>query len=144
VPIGPYIGRKTSGAIAARLPRPLIATQVIIAPVAGEWAIPGIWPERFVYRAAKACAYLPAVASCDATLEKVVFNCEPSVFTTVMIATEIPAAINPYSMEVAPDSSSANRLARLIMQCSRFLVDAFRCPVTLTLCDAGQSSFPSR
>jgi hypothetical protein len=97
----------------------LIATQVIIAPVAGVWAMLGIWPERFVYRPAKACAHLPAVASCVATFEKVVFNCEPSEFTTVMIATEIPAAINPYSMEVAPDSSLANRFARLIMLCSR-------------------------
>jgi hypothetical protein len=27
---------------------------------------------------------------------KVVFNCEPSALTAVMIATEMPAAINPY------------------------------------------------
>jgi hypothetical protein len=53
---------------------------------------------------------LPAVASCDDTFVKVVFNWEPSEFTTVMITTEIPAAIKPYSMAVAPDSSQRNRL----------------------------------
>ena len=30
-------------------------------------------------------------------------SCEPSVFTTVMIATEMPAAIRPYSIAVAPE-----------------------------------------
>ena len=30
-------------------------------------------------------------------------SCEPSVFTTVMMATEMPAAISPYSIAVAPD-----------------------------------------
>jgi hypothetical protein len=50
-------------------------------------------------------AYLPAVASCVDIFVKVVFSWEPSEFTTVMITTEIPAAIKPYSMAVAPDSS---------------------------------------
>ena len=36
---------------------------------------------------------------------KVVFRLEPSDATTVMMATEIPAAIRPYSMAVAPDSA---------------------------------------
>jgi hypothetical protein len=54
--------------------------------------------------------YLPAVASCDDIFVKVVFSWEPSEFTTVMIATEIPAAIKPYSMAVAPDSSRRNCL----------------------------------
>jgi hypothetical protein len=56
--------------------------------------------------------YLPAVASCDDIFVKVVFSWEPSEFTTVMITTEIPAAIKPYSMAVAPDSSRRNRLRR--------------------------------
>jgi hypothetical protein len=30
----------------------------------------------------------------------------PSPFTTEIIASEMPAAINPYSMAVAPDSSA--------------------------------------
>ena len=37
-------------------------------------------------------------------LVKFVFNCEPRVLTTAMIATEIPAAMRPYSMAVAPES----------------------------------------
>ena len=36
---------------------------------------------------------------------KVVFSLEPRVPTTVTIAIEIPAAIRPYSMAVAPLSS---------------------------------------
>jgi hypothetical protein len=52
----------------------------------------------------------PAVASCDDIFVKVVLNWEPSEFTTVMITTDILAAINPYSMAVAPDSSRRNRL----------------------------------
>src|SRR3569832_600712 len=38
------------------------------------------------------------------TLLKLVFSLVPIVFTTAMIATEIPAAIRPYSIAVAPDS----------------------------------------
>src|SRR5262249_29787894 len=49
-------------------------------------------------------AYLIAVA----TELKVVFSFEPSVPTTVMIATEMPAAMRPYSMAVAPDSFFTN------------------------------------
>ena len=45
-------------------------------------------------------------------LEKVLFSCEPSVLTTVMMATEMPAAIRPYSIAVAPDSPLAKRFAR--------------------------------
>jgi hypothetical protein len=54
--------------------------------------------------------YLPAVASCDDILAKVDFSMEPSEFTTVIMVTEIPAAIKAYSMAVAPDSSRRNRL----------------------------------
>jgi hypothetical protein len=39
---------------------------------------------------------------------KVVVNFEPTPCTTAMIATEMPAAIRPYSMAVAPDSSFRN------------------------------------
>ena len=49
-------------------------------------------------------AYLSAVW----TLVKVVFNFEPRPCTTAMMATEMPAAIRPYSMAVAPDSSFTN------------------------------------
>jgi hypothetical protein len=34
----------------------------------------------------------------------------PSPFTTAMMASEMPAAINPYSIAVAPDSSARNAL----------------------------------
>jgi len=37
-----------------------------------------------------------------------VLRFEPRPLTTVMIASEIPAAIRPYSMAVAPDSSDKN------------------------------------
>jgi hypothetical protein len=33
------------------------------------------------------------------------FNCVPRPFTAAMIASEMPAAISPYSIAVAPDSS---------------------------------------
>jgi hypothetical protein len=47
--------------------------------------------------------YFPEVASCELTVLKVVCNCDPRAFTTAMIATEMPAAISPYSMAVAHD-----------------------------------------
>jgi hypothetical protein len=37
-----------------------------------------------------------------------VLRFEPRPLTTAMIASEIPAAIKPYSMAVAPDSSDKN------------------------------------
>jgi hypothetical protein len=55
--------------------------------------------------------YLSAVE----TLVNVVFKLEPTDATTVMIATEIPAAINPYSMAVAPDSSRMKRRNSVFM-----------------------------
>src|SRR5207237_10739273 len=61
--------------------------------------------------ASKTNAYLSAVW----TLVKVVFNFEPRPCTTAMIATEIPAAMRPYSMAVAPDSSFTKRLTRFVM-----------------------------
>ena len=41
-------------------------------------------------------------------LPKLVFSLVPIAFTAAMIATEIPAAMRPYSMAVAPDSSLKN------------------------------------
>ena len=40
---------------------------------------------------------------------KVVFKPEPRLVTAVMIATEMPAAMRPYSIAVAPDSSRRKR-----------------------------------
>jgi hypothetical protein len=59
---------------------------------------------------ARTVRYLPADASWEVTVLKTEFNCVPSVMTAVMIATEMPAAISPYSMAVAADSSFANRV----------------------------------
>ncbi len=39
-------------------------------------------------------------------LPKLVLSLVPIPFTTVMMTTEMPAAIRPYSMAVAPDSLS--------------------------------------
>jgi hypothetical protein len=48
-------------------------------------------------------------------LLNVVFNLVPRPFTTAMIATEMPAAIRPYSMAVAPDSSFTKRETRVFI-----------------------------
>jgi hypothetical protein len=49
------------------------------------------------------------------TLVKVAFSFEPRPATTVMMATEMPAAMRPYSMAVAPESSCTKRLTRFVM-----------------------------
>src|SRR5205823_13100202 len=56
-------------------------------------------------------AYLSAVD----TEVKVVFSLVPRPETTVMMATEMPAAIRPYSMAVAPLSSLANCAKSFVM-----------------------------
>jgi hypothetical protein len=43
-----------------------------------------------------------------------VFRLVPRPLTTAMIASEMPAAISPYSMAVAPDSSAKNFLRMLL------------------------------
>jgi hypothetical protein len=43
-------------------------------------------------------------------LVNVVLRLPPSVLTTAMMATEMPAAIRPYSIAVAPDRSVQNRI----------------------------------
>ena len=53
------------------------------------------------------------------TLEETCWNAvlsfEPRPCTTAMMATEIPAAIRPYSMAVAPDSSFTKRETRFVI-----------------------------
>jgi len=51
------------------------------------------------------------------TLVKVVFRLDPRLWTTAMIATEMPAAMRPYSIAVAPDSSLRNLRSRVVMAC---------------------------
>jgi hypothetical protein len=63
------------------------------------------------------------------TLVNVVFRFVPSVATATMIATEIPAAISPYSIAVAPELSLTKRKSiRYIARSSRwwFVVAATR------------------
>lgn len=49
------------------------------------------------------------------TLVKVEFRDDPRLETTVMMATEMPAAISPYSIAVAPESSLTNREISLLI-----------------------------
>ena len=49
-----------------------------------------------------------AYFNCVEIEEKVVLTFAPTPFTAVMMAIEMPAAISPYSMAVAPDSSAKN------------------------------------
>ena len=53
--------------------------------------------------------------NCDDIEEKVVSSFVPRPFTTLMIATEIPAAIRPYSIAVAADLSFRKTLSVWIM-----------------------------
>ena len=48
------------------------------------------------------------------------FMVVPRLFTTVMIARAMPAAIRPYSIAVAPDSSDQNFRIMLFKTCLRF------------------------
>jgi hypothetical protein len=47
------------------------------------------------------------------TLVNVVFKLVPSAATAAIIAIEMPAAIRPYSMAVAADSSRKNLVTRI-------------------------------
>src|SRR5882762_1634130 len=60
-------------------------------------------------------SYLPVWPSWVDTLLNVFFSWPPMEFTTVMMATEMPAAIRPYSMAVAPDSPFIKRCTRVFM-----------------------------
>jgi hypothetical protein len=55
--------------------------------------------------------------------ENLVFRWEPMPFTTEMMASEIPAAINPYSIAVAAVSSAQNFRTNAIMP-GRYAPDA--------------------
>jgi hypothetical protein len=48
-------------------------------------------------------------------LVNLVFNVEPRPFTTAIIATEMPAAMRPYSMAVAPELSFTKRTKRFFI-----------------------------
>src|SRR5262249_1389806 len=65
----------------------------------------------------------PSVATLEAeaylrafcTDTNVPFRLVPTFFTTVIMATEMPAAMRPYSMAVAPDWSFTKRCNRLFL-----------------------------
>ena len=48
-------------------------------------------------------------------LVNLVFSVVPRPLTTAMIATEMPAAMRPYSMAVAPESSFMKRTKRFFI-----------------------------
>src|SRR5712691_1328068 len=56
-----------------------------------------------------------AQRSCVLMLVKVLFSLVPSALTLTMMTTEMPAAMSPYSIAVAPDSSFRKRRIRLFM-----------------------------
>src|SRR5579862_9830990 len=60
---------------------------------------------------------MEAQPSAFCTEVNVVLSFEPKPLTTVMIATAMPAAIKPYSMAVAPDSSFQKRFTRPFTAC---------------------------
>jgi hypothetical protein len=55
----------------------------------------------------------PGYFMAEETLEKVVFRLVPNAVTVAMIATAMPAAKRPYSMAVAPWSSTMKLQSRL-------------------------------
>ena len=63
--------------------------------------------------------YFPADARSEMMVLKVAFRPDPRALTTPRIATEIPAAIRPYSIAVAPDSSRRNSATFVMVSCSK-------------------------
>ena len=61
---------------------------------------------------------MPDYLSWVEMLVNLVFNVEPRPFTTAMIATEMPAAMRPYSMAVAPELSFTKRTKRFFIESS--------------------------
>ena len=61
---------------------------------------------------------MPDYLSWVEMLVNLVFSELPRPFTTAMIATEIPAAIRPYSMAVAPETSFTKRTKRFFIESS--------------------------
>ena len=72
----------------------------------GDYSILRPRPATSTNQAARSSRYFSAVE----TLVKIAFSDVPTVATTVMIATAMPAAIRPYSIAVAPDSSARKYL----------------------------------
>src|SRR5262244_3339367 len=73
------------------------------------------------------------------TVVNVPLRLVPTFFTTVMMATEMPAAMRPYSMAVAPDSSFTKRLTRVfitwLLRCTRGCLSSVGQPLFPGQCD---------
>src|SRR3974377_608744 len=78
---------------------------------------------------------LQTYCSALATLLNVPFTAVPVACTATMIATEIPAAMRPYSMAVAPELSLKKRITSLFI-----LVSLEHSTCTRKLCSATLSS----
>ena len=76
------------------------------------------------------CQTVPAYAELivEVTVLKVALICEPSPRAAAMMPTAIKAAIRPYSMAVAPDSSFTKRMTWFCMMLSQGLGRLFPCP----------------
>src|SRR6516165_7654590 len=70
---------------------------------AGEASVAWVQQLDFLLRNAEGCYFSEVLMASNLLLRFV-----PTPFTTAMIARAIPAAIRPYSMAVAPDSSVKN------------------------------------
>src|SRR5262249_30656018 len=65
--------------------------------------------------------YLPALPSWLDTFENVFLSWPPRLLTTPMMATEMPAAMSPYSIAVAPLSSCRKRLREVMLRSEYWL-----------------------
>src|SRR5689334_3931955 len=79
-----------------------------VAPEAADSRAPGDWRSAGYFRLAL-------------TLPNVLFRLEPSDCTATMMATEMPAAISPYSIAVAPLSSRRKDLRSFMTTLPRFV-----------------------
>ena len=61
----------------------------------------------------------------DVTVLKVALICEPSPRAAAMMPTAIKAAMRPYSMAVAPDSSFTKRMTWFCMTDSPYVIGRF-------------------
>lgn len=80
--------------------------------------------------------YLELVTAASIFVEiawNVVFNLLPRVVAPVMSATEISAAIRPYSIAVAPDSSLTKRAKILVMETLLVCCLLFSTPTTVSV-----------
>ena len=96
-------------------------------------------------RSLRSDAHLRAAWTCV----KVEFSLEPTLVATVMIAIEMQAAMRPYSMAVAPESSCTKRVKVFIVAAPCTMVDSRRSlsgrsALIFDRYDAGSYGYPPR